>query len=76
MPLQVVSGSTDGRLLLWDLSQPSSTDSADPVILESFSGAGLHGDCVNGVSFHPKMPVVVSRNLKYEFASKLEADWP
>ncbi|KAH8404341.1 hypothetical protein KR222_002880, partial [Zaprionus bogoriensis] len=56
----LASGGTDGALSLWDLQQEHATQSMK---------LPLHGDCCNGVSFNPILPVLATTSGQYHFIS-------
>lgn len=56
----LASGATDGSLNLWNLEQEDQTKS---IMLP------VHGDCLNGISFHPMLPILATSSGQYHFIS-------
>ncbi|XP_002739867.1 telomerase Cajal body protein 1-like [Saccoglossus kowalevskii] len=63
----VVSGSQNGSIIIWDTSISSvSEDSREPVIYPAYRFCA-HNDAVNGVSFHPTLPMLASASGQRKF---------
>ncbi|XP_053959337.1 telomerase Cajal body protein 1 homolog [Anastrepha ludens] len=56
----LVSGETGGNLRIWDLH--NNIDEAVP----------LHGDCCNGVNFHPSLPILATTSGQHHFVDSAE----
>lgn len=56
----LASGATDGSLNLWNLEQEDQTES---------QMLPVHGDCLNGISFHPTLPILATSSGQYHFIS-------
>ncbi|XP_064554352.1 telomerase Cajal body protein 1 homolog [Drosophila montana] len=54
----LASGDTEGGLNLWNLEA-----SGEPAALQ----LPLHGDCCNGISFHPNLPILATSSGQYHF---------
>ncbi|CAH1781527.1 unnamed protein product [Owenia fusiformis] len=62
----IASGGQDGKLHIWDtLATPSISDE-DPV-LPPILGQNVHRDTVNGVSFHPSLPIIATSSGQRHF---------
>ncbi|XP_036321561.1 telomerase Cajal body protein 1 homolog [Rhagoletis pomonella] len=53
----LVSGDTTGKLRIWDLQ--NNVEEAQP----------LHGDCCNGVNFHPSLPILATTSGQHHFVN-------
>ncbi|XP_034471888.1 telomerase Cajal body protein 1 homolog [Drosophila innubila] len=56
----LVSGDTDGAFNIWNLK---SEDNKEAIKLP------VHGDCCNGIGFHPTLPILASTSGQYHFIS-------
>ncbi|KAM8715531.1 hypothetical protein ACLKA7_002563 [Drosophila subpalustris] len=56
----LVSGDTDGAFNIWNLK---SEDGKEAVKVP------VHGDCCNGIGFHPTLPILASSSGQYHFIS-------
>ena len=53
----ILSGSTNGSVTVWDLTQSNSKDEYYPT-LSHFPG--MHNDAINGLSCHPTLPYLAT----------------
>ncbi|CAM1303054.1 WRAP53 (predicted) [Pycnogonum litorale] len=58
------SGNQDGTISIWDVD--NRTDDVESVVVPSLNYRG-HDDCVNGVSFHPSLPLLASCSGQRKF---------
>lgn len=62
----VVSGCTDGSLLMWDINTQQlvvgqeDSENEEAVIKPVWRSEELHDDCINGVSIHPWLPYLAT----------------
>ncbi|KAK3749961.1 hypothetical protein QZH41_013858, partial [Actinostola sp. cb2023] len=73
----VVSGSSDGTVMVWDTAAPvyEEPDSSEPTLKPHLTFVA-HGECVNGVSFHPSLPLLStsSGQRHFPFPSNANSD--
>ncbi|EDO39943.1 predicted protein, partial [Nematostella vectensis] len=65
----LVSGGGNGTVTCWDTLAPPITDDVSPdPLLPQLVSFMAHGDCVNGVSFHPTLPLLASTSGQRRFS--------
>nr|CAB3267763.1 telomerase Cajal body protein 1-like [Phallusia mammillata] len=76
---ELIAGSTDGNIVLWNLKEAipeAETDVANCQVLDTqpvyaFKG---HNDCVNGCSVHPYLPILLTSSGQRHFANPVDSD--
>ncbi|KAM6449845.1 telomerase Cajal body protein 1 [Liasis olivaceus] len=61
----LLSGNTSGLITVWDTTQPPTSDS--PAALQPILQFQAVGDCVNGISLHPSLPLFACASGQRKF---------
>ncbi|XP_070585770.1 LOW QUALITY PROTEIN: telomerase Cajal body protein 1 [Erythrolamprus reginae] len=61
----LVSGNTCGRITAWDIDRPHCTN--PPTTLQPILKFPAVGDCVNGISLHPSLPLLATASGQRQF---------
>ncbi|XP_026581041.1 telomerase Cajal body protein 1, partial [Pseudonaja textilis] len=67
----LLSGSTSGQITVWDTSQPPPAD--PPATLQPLLRFQAVGDCVNGISLHPSLPLLATTSGQRQFPDLLDS---
>ncbi|XP_072114543.1 telomerase Cajal body protein 1 [Mobula birostris] len=65
----IISGNTEGSVSIWDATQPPDGSVLDPVL--QFH---TQQDCVNGVGFHPYLPMLATASGQRKFPEPTESE--
>ncbi|XP_058036213.1 telomerase Cajal body protein 1 [Ahaetulla prasina] len=61
----LLSGNTSGQITAWDTTQPPPAD--PPAVLQPVLQFQAVGDCVNGISLHPSLPLLATASGQRQF---------
>ncbi|XP_073256663.1 telomerase Cajal body protein 1-like [Porites lutea] len=65
----IISGNADGTVSIWDsTSPPLTSETTTEATLQPVMQFVAHGDFVNGVSFHPSLPLLATTSGQRQFA--------
>uniref|UniRef100_A0A2D4M300 Telomerase Cajal body protein 1 n=1 Tax=Micrurus spixii TaxID=129469 RepID=A0A2D4M300_9SAUR len=67
----LLSGNTSGQITVWDTSQPPPAD--PPAVLQPVLQFQAVGDCVNGISLHPSLPLLATSSGQRQFPDLLDS---
>ncbi|XP_063157752.1 telomerase Cajal body protein 1 [Candoia aspera] len=67
----LLSGNTNGLITVWDTTQPPS--SGPPAVLQPILQFQAVGDCINGISLHPSLPLLASASGQRKFPDLLDS---